>query len=553
MAGWMLPWRTEAPLGLPVQLDVSMPSGSRLGGWTANTHGEAISPDGQTVAFVATDKNGDTMLHIRRLDATEATAVPGTENAARPFWSPDSKAIGFTGSGKLKRVEVLGGAPVHLCDAPAPRGASWSENDVILLADETRGLFQVPAAGGRPVQVTKLDTASGEIAHTAPQFLPGGTEFLFLVRHQERQKEGIYWGALDGRPKVLVQTTATPGVFDAASGHLLYLLDRGALVARRLELNPPKASGDPVILAERVLASAVTSNAKFSLSRTGTLIYVRAADRGGRFGFRDRAGKLLESFGPELPYPGVASLSPDGRQVAYSPGGTFSEVWVMTANSGAATRITQNGGISPRWSADGKWLYYSNRTGLQRKAADGSGAEEILWEGKGDHATDVSRDGRNLLFGNGDIFRLPLDGVRKPLPFVQTSYSEYGGVFSPDGRWVAYHSEESGRREVYLRAFPGGGSKVRISAAGGNFPAWRADGKELFWRALNNDLMAAAITLSDASANVGPVQKLAGNLNRGRPEPTPDGQRFLDFVPEAGVQEVTPLVVMLNWAARLGK
>lgn len=208
-------------------------------------------------------------------------------------------------------------------------------------------------------------------------------------------------------------------------------------------------------------------------------------------------------------------------------------------------------GSFPRWSADGKWLFYSNRIGLQRRAADGSGEEELLWRGDGTFVTSVSPDGGNLLFGTGDIFRLRLDGVRQPLPFVQTSYSEYGGVFSPDGRWVAYHSEESGRREVYIRAFPGGGSKVRVSVAGGNFPAWRADGQELFWRALNNDLMAAAITLTDAPANAGPVQKLSGGSVGLLP--APDGQRFLDLVPEAGQVEVTPLVVMLNWAARLGK
>ncbi|MBY0505307.1 MAG: protein kinase [Bryobacteraceae bacterium] len=553
VAGWLLPWRTETPPGPPVQLDLSMPSGFRLGGLTANTYGEAISPDGQTVAFVATDRKGETMLYIRRLDATEATAVPGTENAARPFWSPDSRTIGFTGSGKLKRVEVLGGTPVSLCDAPAPRGASWSENDVILFADETRGLLKVPAAGGPPARATAVDAASGEIAHTAPQFLPGGAEFLFHVRHQERQREGIYWGALDGLPKVLVQATATPGIFDAASGRLLYLLDSRALVARRLALNPPRTSGDPVILAEGVSASVVTSHARFSLSRTGTLIYVRAGSRAGRLGWRDRAGKLLESFGPDLQDVSSISLSPDGRQVAYSTGSAFPEVWVMTANTGTATRITQNGGNYPRWSADGKWLFYANRVGLQRRAADGSGQEETLWEGNGSHVTSVSPDSRNLLFGNGDIYRLPLEGVRKPLPFVQTSFSEYGGVFSPDGRWVAYHSEESGRREVYIRAFPGGGNKVRVSAAGGNFPAWRADGKELYWRSLNNDLVAAAITLNDASANCGPVQKLAGAIFLGSPQPAPDGQRFLDIVPEAGQQEATPLVVMLNWIARLKK
>ena len=545
-----------------VRFDVNPPAGAQFNGGGMNTEGLAISPDGRTLAFMATNAKGETLLYVRPLDSLETRALAGTENAGRPFWSPDSKSLGFVGGGKLKRVEVVGGSTVALCDAPAARGGTWNEDGVILFADGNVGLLEIPASGGTPAAVTKTNTAAGEEFHYYPQFLPGGKEFLFLVRSADRAKGGIYLGALpggalDGRAPVLVQLAEFNGLYDATSRRLLYLQGNGTLMARRLELDPPRLTGDPVMVAEGVAGVGLNGYGEFSISGNGTLFYRReGAARRFRFGWLDRAGTVLEQIGQAVDVGFGHNLSPDGNRVAYGAGRSAGEIWVMGLGNGMMARITFNGGSFPRWSPDGRYLYNANGSGIWRKAADGSGEEESVWKGPAGFLQSLAPDGKHLLFGVRDIMLLALGGEKKAVPYVQTKFRESAGAFSPDGRWVAYHSDESGRPEVYIQGFPERRGKWPVTAEGGYSPNWRADGKELYWRGSDGrTVMAAAVELQAGGVKAGRGEALfrGGGTLFTAPQPSPDGKRFLDLIPEGGAAAGLPMVVVLNWAAGLGK
>jgi len=553
--------RKTGEAAVQVRLEVPPPTGAQFNRGSLIADGSAISPDGRTLAFIATNAKGETLLHVRPLDSLEARALAGTENAGRPFWSPDSKSLGFVAGGKLKRVEVAGGSPVALCDVPAARGGAWSGEGVILFGDRAAGLRRIPASGGTPAAVTKVDTAAGETLHYYPQFLPGGKEFLFLVRSGDQAKWGIYLGALDGRAPVLIQLSEFNGLYDAMSRRLFYIQGNGTLVARRLDLDPPRLTGDPVIVAEGVGGVAANGYGEFSLSGNGTLFYGRGgAARKVRFGWVDGAGKVLEQIGQPVEVAAGYSLSPDGNRVAYGAGRGTSDIWVMPLGSGISARITFNGGTFPRWSPDGRYLYYGgiggvNGGGFWRKAADGSGEEELVWKGIWGFLHSVSPDGRHLLFGLNDVLLLPLGG-EKEVPYVQTKFVEEGGVFSPDGRWVAYHSDESGRFEVYLQGFPERRGKWLVTAEGGQRPNWRADGKELYWKGLDGrTVMAAAVELQAGGVKTGRGEVLfrGGGVLFTPPQPSRDGKRFLEVIPEGGEAAALPMVVVLNWATGLGK
>ncbi len=559
--GWGL-WLLRKPNDAPhpvVRLEVSPPSGSRFAS-VVNIGGSAISPDGRTLAFVASPERGVLQLFIRQLDSLEARALPGTEDAGRPFWSPDSKSVAFVAGGKLKRVEAAGGIPQNLCDARAARGGTWSEEGVILFGDQLAGLQRIPASGGTPAPVTKLNREAGESAHYYPQFLPGGKKFLYFAGNPNPVKQGTFLGSLDGTPPILVEKTAHRSVYDSASGHLLYIQGEATLMAKKLALDSPAQAGAPVIVAEGMRLSGANRYTEVSVSRNGTLFYGRENSvEKIRFTWHDRAGKRLGAFGPLLDAGTLAfSLSPDGGRLAYSAsaGAGRVDVWVLDQTRGSNTRITFNGASNSRWSADGKLVYFRNASGLYRKAADGSGEEEFLaTTGASEPPSSVSPDGTWLLYGYGDIMVLPLTGKRKQEAYLQTKNVESGAVFSPDGRWVAYHSDESGRHEIYVQGFPDRRGKWMVSSEGGRFCKWRADGKELYWAGPNGILMAAGIELAANGVRVSPPQALfplPAGLGLYFFESAPDGRRFLALERE-GEPPVVPMVVVENWAAGLGK
>ncbi len=550
-------WRKAGEAGLPARFEIYPPTGSRFSGGATDTEGSAISPDGRMLAFMATNAQGERLLHLRSLDSLESRALPGTEAAGRPFWSPNSKALGFVANGKLKRFDLVGGTLATLCNSLIPRGATWSENGVILFADAAIGLQRIPESGGTPSVVTKLDGPPGEQTHTYPQFLPGGQQFLFLLRHTDAEKGGIFLGALDGRAPVKIQPSAFNGLYDSASRRLLYIQGVGTLLARRLDLATGKALGDPAVLAELVGGVGVNGYGEFSVSQTGSLFYARGAvTRKTRFAWRDRTGKLLEWVGPPVE-PGYGyALSPDDQRLAYTSGVKQSDVWVMAVATGVSTRISFGRGDKPQWSGDGKTIYYTSLNGIQRKASDGSGEEALFLKGgPHDFVQSISPDERHLLFGFADILILPLVGQRQPAPYVQSKYKEADARFSPDGRWVAYGSDESGRNEVYIQGFPDRRGKWLVSTEGGQFPSWRADGQELYWIANDNrTVIATPLQLQADGVKPGrstALFRLGPGVNFFNFQPTHDGRRFLTREPDLSEPTDLPMVVVQKWAAAL--
>jgi dipeptidyl aminopeptidase/acylaminoacyl peptidase len=408
--------------------------------------------------------------------------------------------------------------------------------------------------------VTRVNKEAGETYHYYPQFLPGGKQFLYLVRHGEAEETGIYIGSLDGKPgtpATRIVRTEFKAAYDAGSGRLLYLQGAGVLMAQRLELDPPRLTGDPATVAEGVRNAFSDAYAEFSVSRNGTLFYGQGS--GGekvRFGWRDRAGKLLEAIGQPVEATFAFSLSPDGSRVAYTAGSGLgqTDVWALELAGGLSRRVTFSRAAWPRWSPDGKQLYYVNPIGIHRKAADGSGKEEELMKGViTDFVNSVSPDGKVLLYGTDDIVTLPLTGEAKPEAYLQTKYFETHATFSPDGRWVAYDSDVSGRFEIYVQGFPERRGEWPISAEGGRAPEWRADGKELYWAGLDGTLMAASVELLAASVRPGRTEALFRLPDEHVFfQPGRDGRRFLVYEPE-GAPQYQPMVVQLNWAARLGR
>jgi Tol biopolymer transport system component len=525
-----------------------------------NLGGSAISPDGRTLAFVATNAKREMLLHVRPLESPLARALPGTEGAGRPFWSPDSKSLAFVAGHKLKRIEVAGGSPITLCDAAYARGGTWNEDGVIVFALEP-GLQRIPASGGTPSLVTRVNEEAGEMIHLYPQFLPGGKQFLYFIRYGETEKMGIYLGSLDGKPgtpATRIVQTEQKAEYDAGSGRLLYVQGAGTLMAQRLELDPPRLTGDPATVVEGVNIAAI-GYAEFSVSRNGTLFYGQeSATQKVRFGWRDRAGKLLETIGQPVEGRYTFRLSPDGNRVAYVSGPRFrqTDIWVLELAGGLSTQVTFSNATRPLWSPDGKHLYYLNPGGIHRKPADGSGGEELLMKGSlNDIVRCVSPDGKVLLYGNGDIMMLPLTGEGKPEAYLQTKYNEGFPAFSPDGRWVAYTSDESGRYEIYVQGFPERRGKWPVSAEGGLTPVWRADGKELYWNRLDNTLMAASVELQTAGIRRGRTEalfRLPTDYQFASFQPSRDGRRFLVQEPES-VSQDRPMVVIQNWAGRLSR
>jgi len=547
-AAWIV--KPNAPVRTIIT-EISPPSGGRFSPIN-NTGGSAISPDGRTLAFVATDAKGIALLHVRSLDSLSARALPGTEDAGRPFWSPDSKSLGFVSGGKLKRIDIAGGAPITLCDTRFGRGADWSEDGVILFGDFGSAIQRISSSGGTPTPVTQRNSEAGDRVHYYPQFLPGGKQFLYLVRGAT-ETQGIYLGSLDGKPPVRILPTEYCGRYDASTRRLLYIQGTGTLMSRKLVLDPPGLVGDPTVVAESVRSTAQNGFAEFSTSAEGTLFYGRGNAVGDyRFTWLDRTGKALDSIGEpqQMQY---HRLSPDGRRFAYV---RPPDVWTMDALRGLGTRLTFVPGPanSLEWSPDGRQIYFTTVEGLYRKAADGSGSDELLWKSSGlERLSGVSPDGKHLLVGNTDISVFPLIGERKPVPYLDSKAMERSGVFSPDGRWVAYTSDESGRTEVYVQGFPERRGKWPVSGAGGTSPVWRADGKEIYWLAPGDTVTAASIGLQSSGVTVGKPEALFRLPDAGTHlQSSRDGKQFLVVNPVAGAKDF-PMVVVQNWAARLGR
>ena len=560
----------EKPLEVPVtRFAVSPPEGTVFN--FARTFAVAVSPDGRRIAFAAGVAPDKPQLWVRSLDALAAQPLAGTEGAKYPFWSPDSKTLGFFADGKLKRIDASGGAAFTLCDAPNGAGGTWNREGVIVFTPLPNGpLFRVSAAGGvaRPVS----PAASGErvAGHRWPCFLPDGRHFLY-----SEQPAGVAEGngairvaSLDsnGRDSKLVLNVDSNAAY--AQGYLLFVRET-TLMAQPFDLKSLAPSGDAVPVAEQIQANPSGTRWVYSVSESGLLAYRRGEVGRSQLAWLDRNGKQIQAVGDPALF-GVLHLSPDRRSAAGSITDVAhhnQDIWLLDVARGVRTRFTSDPAAETAavWSPDGRTIVFnSSRKGpadLYRKASNGTGAEELLYADNSEkQPSSWSPDGRFLLYwGGGGTWVLPdplgAAGDRKPYRLTQSAFVEINPQFSPDGRWVACQSNESGRNEIYVLPFPGPGGKKQISAAGGILPRWRPDGKEIFYAASDRRLMAAEVSVKGGEMEVGAVRPLFGGIRTGEGysyDVSADGQKFLVITaPERTSEE--PLTVIENWTAGLNR
>jgi Tol biopolymer transport system component len=524
------------------------------------------SPDGRLIALWSYGKD---RLWVRRLDSPAAQPLPGTEHAWLPFWSPDGRSLGFFADGKLKRIEVAGGPAETLADAPEGQGGSWSPQGVIVFAPSaTGGLQKVATTGGQPAPATTLQ-GTDDYSHRNPWFLPDGKHFLF-----QGIPSGISTtlriGALDSTEVKTVVRASSNGAY--SSGYLLYLREN-TLMAQPFDQTRLATSGEAVPIAQQV-ASIVRNGllrGEFSASGERLLAYNPGPETSRlQLTWFDRAGRQMGTLGDPSDF-FTLEFSPDHTSVATSRTHN-SEVWIYEVARGLPARFTSSAG-SPQeavWSPDGRSVAYlvkrNGMYGLYRSAVDGSGKEELLYEdGVLKIPSSWSPDGRFLLFDGidpktgSDIWALPLERgatrtASRLFPWLVTPSTEFVGKFSPDGRWVAYASNESNLYEVYVAPFPGPGTRRQISAGGGRYPRWRADGKEIFYITQDGTLMAAEVSVKGTSVEVGPVRRLGIRVvqNRYSYDVSADGQRILAAVP-VGQKSSPPLTLVENWTDLLKK
>jgi serine/threonine protein kinase/Tol biopolymer transport system component len=535
---------------------------------TFNLTGDSAGPpvtssDGTFIAFAATRTDGRTALWVRPTNTVEARELPGTEAATFPFWSPDDRSLGFFADGKLKTVELEGGSTQIVCEAPLGRGGAWGPGGVILFSPApTAPIMRVSASGGTPVPVTKLDAAL-HTSHRWPFFLPDGKHFLYVALHHDASKSGnnsLYYASLDGRENRLLFRSQTNAVY--ASGFLLF--GRGdQLMAQPFNASSGTVSGEPQNVAKGVMNDASTWHMDASASNDGLLVFGSGASGDLELVWMDRGGKISTIAG-KLPDLQSAVLSPQGDRVALQMNAGQTDIWVLDLTRGVRTRITFGpvGNVSPIWSPDGKWIAYSSAQNghfaICRKPSDGSGAEECLLTVEQEpELDDWSRDGKYLLYSLSvpggplrQISALPLEGERKPSVVVDRGAF---GKLSPDGRWLAYQSAESGTFEVYVMPFGGGQGKWQVSANGGGRPQWSKDGKQLYYMDLTYSLFAVPVTDATGSLQFGVAEKLITNWSAPQVfyDVSPDGKKFLlDRVAQQVSQSVT---VITDFTAGLKK
>ncbi|PYS09605.1 MAG: hypothetical protein DMG17_26625 [Acidobacteria bacterium] len=532
----------------------------------------AISPDGRRLVFSASE--GKSQLWVRPLDSLAPQPLAGTDGASYPFWSPDSASVGFFADGKLKRIDIVGGAPQVLADAVGGRGGAWNREGTIVFAPSINApLLKVPATGGgEAVAATRLET--GQTSHRFPQFLPDGRHLIYFV--QGASTRGVYAGSLDGGPSKRLVTADAAAVV-SPSGFLLFPRET-TLFAQAFDLERQELSGSPFTAAEQAAFDVVSDAAGFSAT-SGILAYRTGSAVAPQLTWLDRSGKSLGAIGaPDRARLRDVELSPDGKRVASSRtvNGNM-DVWLIDAARNVRTRFTFDAALDrgPVWAPDGNRVaFISDRKGvnnLYAKLSNGAGADELLLESdRGKVLNDWSSDGRFLLFNSADpqtgqdLWVLPISGDKKPFPFLKTPFDQLHGQFSPDGKWIAYESNESGRSEIYVQPFPGPGGKFQISASGGAQVRWK-NGKEIFYVSLDSKMMAAPVKLSPDGQSLetgtpvalfpvrmagGPTQQgselLPLGLNKQNYAASSDGQRFLVNL-AADESAASHITIILNW------
>ena len=527
-----------------------------------------ISPDGHYLAFDATDIEGKQRIWIRPLNSLVAQPLMGTEGGIRPFWSPDSRYVAFIADGVMKKVDVTGAPPTKICDAPGGSDGTWSSEGVIVWDGSGQDpLYRVSAAGGTRAIAIGLDAARKETSIGWPQFLPDGKHYIYLLTG-EKPEDSAYWiASIDSKDKKMLAPAQTLVQY-APPGYLLFVRDR-TLVAQPFDASALKITGEAVPLAEKIGTDNV-GLARFSVSSNGVLAY-RTGETGGRLLWRDRSGKELDTLGDPGDYANP-TLSPAGDRLAFNltdPRSGKGDIWIRDLARGVNSRFTLGAGnnVRPVWSPDGAMIVFTSDRGgafdIYQKSAKGAGEEKLLlhtdepksassWTRDGKYVAYVSRNPKTLF----DLWALPTSGEKKPIPIAVSPFNEQSPMFSPDGRYLAYVSNESGRDEIYVQTFPEAGGKWQVSNEGGNDPSWRGDGKELYYRSPDQKLMAVEIRAgADFQAGVPqalfPIRIRVG-VPRNKYTPSADGQRFMIAAP-LGRDAMSPTTIVLNWPAGLGK
>jgi len=547
---------TSAP---EMRVDIATPP-------TTQPYQFALSPDGQSIVFIASS-GALSQLWIRRLDRADAQVLPGTEDARYPFWSPDSRSLAFFAGGKLKRIDVAGGAAVSLSDAPSGYPGAWSSDGTILFSPRTGGpLSRVPASGGPAVPLNqKLRGTSQRFA----DFLPDGRNFVFEVAGGP-EVSGIYLGSLDGsEPKRL---SPEPSPVRYLLPNRIVFIRQGTLVAQELDLSRRELVGNPETLANAVGFDASTNitSAAFSVSADGRIAYRNGGGDRHQLLWFDRSGKPDGNAGePDSNGLTAPEISPDGRRVAVDRTVDRNrDVWLIDLFRGGTTRFTFDAATDgyPVWSPDGNQILFeslrksSNSFDLYVKPSSSAAPEQPLLELPGGQVpSDWSKDGRFVLYvdnshGQHDIMTIPVTGNdRKPLVVTNTPFEERTAAFSPDVHWVAYETNESGRFEIVVQSFPNPSGKWQVSTQGGTQPRWSADGKELYFIAPDRKLMAAKIRTSGSSFEAASPEALfqtristAGvtDIYKQQYAVSRDGRFLINSVEESAT---APITLILNW------
>jgi Tol biopolymer transport system component len=539
----------------------------------------SVSPDGRFLTFSALGPEGKRMLWLRPLDALHANVIPGTEGGFAPFWSPDSNYIAFFANKSLKKVRTNGGAPQIVCGAEAmPGGGAWNHNGAILFAPSLGdGLYRVSENGGKSQLVLKLDSSKYERSYLWPQFLPDDKHFVFFVQTDLANTTGVYTGTLDAPEYHRLFSSETNAVYSGAaagdsskSGYLLFIRDRH-LMEQSFNTSSLSVDGNAFTLADDIGAVRSMALAPISVSGNGILVYQSVGKPTRQMVWLDRGGKQVGQVAQPGDY-GPPRISPDGTRAAVAklgPDGVNADLWILDA-AGNATQFTatpKHEG-SPVWSPDGsKIAFFANPEGVYDiyvKPVNGEGRAELLFKSTlPKYPTDWSRDGRYILFGvispntKSDVWAITT-ADRKAAPILDTIYSEGFAALSPDGKWLAFQSDQSGRNEVYVQPFEGAtaGTKKRwlVSAGGGGLPRWRGDGAELFYMTSGGRMMALSVHAAGGDFQFDPAHPLFQT----RPIPdswnlydvSSDGQRFLLNLPLEW-SSAAPITVVTNWTEKL--
>ncbi len=537
-----------------------------------------ISPDGSYIAFVAHAPNSPKGLWVRRLDASVPQRLEGTDNAAFPFWSPDSRSLGFFTNGKLFRVPASGGPVIAIADAPNPRGGSWGNNNVIVFSPDFQApLFRVSAQGGPVTPATVMD-GTKHTTHRWPWMLPDGNHFLYLATHHSgggRETNGIYFGSLTSKATSFVMPSdAAP---EYANGYLIFHA-QSALLAQPFDATSGKLSGEPAVIADRVRYDVGVWRSVASVSTNGMLVFQGGFSAvGTKLFWFDRKGNRQGEVGNQTAYTDQR-ISPDGKRVAVGAGDPLVDIWIFDLATNRGTRLTfgsiddTSNFVSPGWSPDGKQIAFTGigknsiGTPIFIRNADGSGETRKLDNDQNSASAypQWSPDGKTIFYVRAtgpygrSIYSIPADGSSKPHLVVAPSNPKGnipGFSLSPDGKWLAYQSNDAGPSEVYITAASGTGGKWQVSNGVGFYPVWRRDNKELYILCANLQICSASFDGSGAQPIIGTPQALftventvlVGTLF----DAAPDGQHFLvNTVPS---EAATPIELVINWPAGLKK